>query len=139
MKLAAHSSGLLRFIASGAFNTLATYILYLALLPVLPYRWSYTISYAGGIVLAYLLYRHFVFGRSGSRYAPVWVTLIHLFQYALGLGLVILWVQVLGAPAVWAPVFAAAIVTPLSYSLNRWVFRRKNARDQPGPRCVKDR
>jgi putative flippase GtrA len=112
-----------RFLTSGAFNTLATYVLYLALLPVLPYRWSYTIAYATGIVLAYLLYRYLVFGSSGGRYGPLWVALIYFFQYLLGLALVSFWVQVLGAPALWAPAFAIAIATPLSYLLNRWVFR----------------
>ena len=123
MKLAAHRNGFLKFLASGAFNTLATYILYLALLPVLPYRWSYTISYVLGIALAYLLYRYLVFGSSGGRYGPLWVALIYLFQYLLGLGLVSLWVQVMEAPAGWAPAFAIAISMPLSYALNRWVFR----------------
>lgn len=111
-----------RFLTSGAFNTFATYILYLALLPVLPYRWSYTIAYATGIALAYLLYRYFVFGTSGGRYGPLWVALIYLLQYLLGLALVSFWVQVLDAPALWAPAFAIAIATPLSYVLNRLVF-----------------
>jgi putative flippase GtrA len=132
MKPAAHRSALLKFIASGAFNSLATYVLYLALLPVLPYRWSYTIAYAAGVALAYLLYRYVVFGRSGGRYGPVWVALIYLFQYILGLGLVSAWVQILDAPAIWAPAFAISIVTPLSYALNRWVFRtdRKSTGDR---------
>lgn len=133
MKLAAHKSGLLKFIASGAFNTLATYAVYLALLPVLSYRWSYTVSYALGIVLAYVLYRYLVFGASGGRYGPFWVALIYLVQYLLGLGLVSFWVQVLHAPALWAPAFAIAISTPLSYALNRWVFRpdKNNAALKP--------
>jgi len=101
--------------------------LYLALLPVLPYRWSYTLSYAIGIALAYALYRYLVFRSSGGRYGPLWVTLIYLFQYLLGLALVSFWVQVLHAPVTAAPVFAIAISMPLSYVLNRWVFvRTKN-------------
>ena len=49
-----------------------------------------------GIVLAYVLYRYFVFGHSGGRYGPVWVALIYLGQYLLGLALVSFWVEVLG-------------------------------------------
>ena len=113
----------LKFVASGAFNTLASYGAYLALLPFLPYRWSYTLSYALGIVLAYVLYRYFVFGHSGGRYGPLWVGLIYLGQYLLGLALVSLWVEVLGAAPLWAPAFSIAILVPVSYALNRWVFR----------------
>jgi putative flippase GtrA len=123
MKPAAPGNPILRFVASGAVNTVATYLMYLALLPVLTYRWSYTLSYATGIALAYLLYRYLVFGRSGGRYGPLWVALIYLIQYLLGLGLVSFWVQVLQAPAPWAPAFAIAIVMPVSYLLNRRVFR----------------
>lgn len=113
----------LKFMASGAFNTAATYVAYLILLAWLPYRWSYTVSYGLGIVLAYSLYRYFVFGQSGGRFGPLWVALIYLGQYLLGLALVSMWVEVFGAPALWAPAFSIAILVPVSYGLNRWVFR----------------
>ena len=125
MKFGAHGGGrFLKFMASGAFNTAVTYLVYLGLLSFLPYRWSYTISYALGIVLAYMLYRYVVFGRTGGRYGPLWVALAYLAQFILGFTLVSFWVQVLGGPAFWAPVFAAAVSVPLSYALNRWVFSR---------------
>ena len=126
-------TALLKFIASGAFNTLVTYLAYLALLPLLSYRWSYTVSYAMGIVLAYLLYRYFVFGRTGGRYGPVWVALIYLGQYLLGLALVSFWVEGLGAAATWAPIFSVAILVPLSYALNRWVFHPRRAGSKGNP------
>lgn len=113
----------LKFIASGAFNTAFTYLVYLVLLRWLPYRWSYSLSYVTGIALAYLLFRYFVFGTSGGRYGPLWVSLIYLGQYLLGLGLVSVWVETFGAPQPWAPAFSIAILVPLSYALNRWVFR----------------
>jgi putative flippase GtrA len=112
-----------KFIASGAFNSLITYAVYLALVPLLSYRWSYTVAYAMGILLAYLLYRYFVFGNSGGRYGLFWVVLIYLGQYLLGLALVSLWVELLRAPVLWAPAFSIAILIPVSYALNRWVFR----------------
>jgi putative flippase GtrA len=117
----------LRFLASGAANTLVTWAVYAALLLVLPYRWSYTIAYALGIGLAYVLYRYYVFNQSGGRLGPVWVTMIYLLQYLLGLALVSFWVGVLTAPPVLAPLFAVAVSLPLTYLLNRWVFRTRGA------------
>jgi putative flippase GtrA len=98
----------------------------------MPYRWSYSLSYATGILLAYLLYRHVVFGNSGGRYGPLWVALIYLGQYLLGLGLVSLWVETLRAPASWAPAFSIAILVPISYVLNRWVFRPRREHAEGG-------
>lgn len=112
-----------RFLVAGAVNTALTWGVYALLLNLLPYGWSYTVAYALGIVLAYLLYRFYVFESRGRAYGPVWVTLIYLFQYLAGLGLVHLWIQLLGQPAIWAPLFSVLLVLPLTYALNRWVFR----------------
>ena len=114
---------IVRFLASGGVNTLVTWAVYYLLLNIFSYRWSYTIAYALGIALAYFLYRFYVFRRPGGRAAPLWVGLIYLLQYLLGLALVSLWVQVLGAPVALAPLFAVALSLPLTYLLNRWVFR----------------
>jgi putative flippase GtrA len=118
-----------RFVASGAFNTGVTWLLYVALLQWLPYAVSYTIVYAAGIALAYFLNRHVVFRRAGSRLAPLWVALIYVGQYAAGLLLVMLWVDVLHAPAFLAPLFAVAITLPVTYFLNRRVFNGTQGRD----------
>jgi putative flippase GtrA len=83
---------------------------------------SYTIAYAFGIVLAYLLYRFYVFGRKARAFGPMWVALIYLSQYLLGVGLVNVWVQLLRQPALWAPLFSVLISLPLTYLLSRWVF-----------------
>jgi putative flippase GtrA len=122
-----------RFVASGVFNTLATYLVYLALLRVLPYHWSYTLAYAAGIVLAYALYRFFVFQRSGGRTAPLWVVGIHGVQYLLGLALVSLWCVGLDLPPPWAPAFALAFQVPLTFLASRWVFRDRAPTQGTGP------
>ncbi|MDD2547666.1 MAG: hypothetical protein PHI55_15495, partial [Burkholderiaceae bacterium] len=53
---------------------------------------------------------------------------IYLVQYLLGLGLVRLWVQGWQAPAWCAPLFATALVLPLTFALQRWVFRDRGGR-----------
>ena len=116
-----------RFLVSGAFNTLLTYGLYLLLLQVLPYGWSYTLAYAAGIVLAYVLQRYFVFQRAGGRAAPFLVLLIYGVQYLLGLAAVWLWASVLGLPVWLAPLFAIALSLPVTFLLSSKVFRGKPA------------
>ncbi len=113
-----------RFLASGAFNTLASYGVYLVLLQIWPYWISYTIAFASGIVLAYLLNRYFVFRASGGRYGPVLVLLIYIGQFVLGLVLVSAWVQWIGGPVALAPLFSVALSLPLTFILNRKVFRQ---------------
>jgi putative flippase GtrA len=112
----------IRFLASGAFNTLATYAAYIGLLNVFSYRWSYTISYAAGIALAYVLSRYVVFKQSGGRFGVVWLALIYVLQYAAGIVLVHIWVEELDAQPVFAPAFAIAISMPITYLLSRLVF-----------------
>ncbi len=115
-------SRVLRFLLSGGLTTAASWLTYLLLLQVLPYRWSYSIAYVLGVVLAYLLYRHFVFRRNGGARAVAALLAAYLLQYLLGLLLVTLWVQALGAPAVWAPLFAVVVSLPFTYAINRWGF-----------------
>lgn len=122
-----------RFLASGVFNTLVTYAVYIGLLSVLPYRWSYTISYLSGIALAYLLSRYFVFKQSGGRYGIIWLGLIYGLQYTIGVLLVSIWVEMLGASALFAPVFAIAISMPLTYLLSRLVFGGRKPQRPTGP------
>lgn len=118
----------LRFLASGGLNTAVTWAIYAVLLQVMPYRWSYTIAYVLGIALAYVLYRYYVFRERAGRFGPLWVAMIYLFQYVLGIALVTLWVQTLRQPPVWAPIFAIVLSLPVTYLLNRLVFRRKTVR-----------
>ena len=118
-------SSLLRFLASGAANTLVSYVLYLLLLRFMPYQWAYSLAYAAGIVLAYVLYRYYVFKASGGKLGPMMVVMIYFLQYCLGLGLVLIWGQWLGLPVVFAPVFAIFLSSPVTYVLSRRVFRHR--------------
>ena len=124
-------SSFARFVVSGGVNTALTYGLYLLLLQFFSYRISYTAAYAAGIALAYLLYRYFVFKASGGRYGPLWVALVYLLQYGLGLALVWLWVEGFYAPAVYAPLFAVAVSVPLTFVLSRWVFNTPPVANTP--------
>lgn len=123
------SSSAARFVAGGAFNTLATWLVYLVLLQWVHYAVAYTCAYAIGIVLAYALNRYVVFRRAGGRLGPVLVAAIYIGQYFAGMALVALWIRGLGGAPAFAPLFAVAVTLPLTYVLNRLVFRgRPDAR-----------
>ncbi|MDB5947213.1 MAG: hypothetical protein JWQ33_2239 [Ramlibacter sp.] len=112
----------MRFLASGGFNTAVTYLLYLVLLHWLSYRRSYTVAFASGIGLAYVLNRYFVFKRPGGSLGPLYVAMIYAGQYVLGLLIVSAWVGWIGGPAKVAPLIAVAISLPLTYLFNAIVF-----------------
>ena len=118
-------NSLLRFLASGAANTLASYALYLLLLRFFSYQWAYSMAYAAGVVLAYVLYRYYVFKASGGALGPVLVVMIYFLQYCLGLGLVSVWGQWLELPVIFAPAFSIALSMPVTYVLSRGVFRHR--------------
>lgn len=116
-----------RFLLSGAFNTTATYLLYLALLRFMPYRLSYTISFICGIVIAYILNLSFVFRARGGMKTIALFPLVYLAQYLAGLGVVSLWVELLDWQASLAPIAAIIVTIPLTFVLSRLVFDRKKS------------
>lgn len=116
------STAFVRFLLSGGFNTAATYALYLVLLQFFPYGVSYTLTFASGIGLAYLLNRYFVFGapRAGTRI--LLFPLVYLLQYLAGLLTVFVWVDVLLWRATLAPLASVAVTIPITFVLTKWVF-----------------
>ena len=120
---AAEQGRILRFLASGAFNTLLTYALYLLALRFMAPGLAYTLVYMLGIALAYVLNRGFVFrGHAGWRSALA-MPAIYLVQYLLSLGVISLWVW-MGLPAGLAPLPAIALCMPVTYVLTKRSFVR---------------
>ena len=111
-----------RYLLSGAFNTLLSYLLYLALLPAIGYRASYVVSFLVGVALSFLLLRFAVFRVRGRRLSALYVAASHVIQLMLGLVVVELWVSVLRAPPALAALAAVAVCVPLMFLAQRWVF-----------------
>lgn len=113
----------LRFLMSGAFNTAVTYALYLVALRYWEPKTAYTLVYAAGICLAYVLNRAFVFrGHAGWRSVAA-TPLIYLVQYLFSLAVIQVWVMA-GLPAWLAPLPAILLSIPLTYFLTRLSFMR---------------
>ena len=112
----------LRYLLAGGVNTLTTYLLYLALLQVMAYRWAYVLAFMAGVGLSFLLLRHLVFARPGKRFSLAWVAASQALQLAVGLAVVDGWVIWLRGSAWLAPLAATVVCVPVMFVLQRWIF-----------------
>jgi putative flippase GtrA len=112
-----------RFLCVGAFNTVVGYLLYWALLSVLPYGAAYTLSYAVGVFISYLLNCRFVFQRKPSWGGALRFPLVYLVQYVLGLGLLAVFVERLHWDRRLAAVAVICCSVPLTFVLSRAIIR----------------
>ena len=115
----------MRFIASGAANTLVTFAIYWLLLQVTGYQVAYTISYLSGIVIAYLLGSVFVFRTRPGMATALRFPLVYAVQYLLGLAVLWAWTGLLGLPAAWGVLAVTAVTLPVTFLLSRHVFSSK--------------
>jgi len=113
---------LLRYLVAGGLNTGTTWLLYLALLRVVPYAAAYSLSFAAGIVLSFVLNSRFVFGvpLRWSRLIPY--PGVYLVQYVLGLAVVWVVVERARLPAWSAPLIALALTVPIGFVLTRRIL-----------------
>jgi putative flippase GtrA len=116
-----------RYLAAGAMNTIATYLLLLVAMRWLHYAIAYTATYAIGVVLGYWLQTRYVFRvrmewRTAARFPLIYVT-----QYALGLSLLWALVDVADVPRAYAALAVTAATVPTGYALSRWVLARRRA------------
>jgi putative flippase GtrA len=130
-----------RFVAVGAVNTLVGYVVYSALsLWVfdelrLGYLISLVLSYVVGIVIAFFLYRRFVFHVEGNVLVD-FIRFVGVYVVSIALNLVVLplLVEIVGLSPVVAQLYAIALTTVVSYVGHKgFSFRRKvGAADPPG-------
>jgi putative flippase GtrA len=107
-------------LGAGAFNTIATFLLYQILVFVIPYPVAYTMSFVSGVALAAVVNAQFVFGARLTWLTGIRFVAMYLALYALGLGITIAQVSVLDIPERIAPIVAAVLIFPVSY-IGSWV------------------
>lgn len=112
----------LRFVMAGGLNTVITYGVYLLALAFMHYSYAYSLSYALGLIIAYVFNRNFVFKSHRGWRSVVGLPLIYVAQYGIGLGIVWLWVSQLGWYVELAPLAAIALSLPITFILSKWVF-----------------
>lgn len=117
---------LARFLVSGGFNTVLTYLVYLIALNWLSYAWSYSLAYALGIVLAFILNRSYVFKSDRGWRSVILFPFVYLAQYLISMLVLRVWIDHLGWRAELAPLMAIVVSLPVTYVLSRLVFGYKN-------------
>ncbi len=112
-----------RFLLSGFLNTGLSYLVYIALLPLVAYKIAYTLSFVSGIVISYFLSALWVFKQPAALRSFLLFPLVYVAQYLFGLiGMYVL-VEILRIPDWIAPLVLLPLSVPLSFLIARWVFR----------------
>lgn len=119
-----------RYLIAGGINTLATYLLYLALLAVAPYPLAYSLSYGVGIVLSFVLNSRFVFRVPLRWRRLLQYPVVYVIQYGLGYVVLYAATDLLGMEPWFSPVVVVAITVPVSFVLTRWVLGRAGKGDE---------
>jgi putative flippase GtrA len=114
----------LRFLIAGAANTIATYAIYLALLPLLDYTLAYTVAYLTGIVISYLLSTAFVFRVTRTATNMATFPLVYVVQYLLGALVLNLAVRWIGVPVKFALIASIVVTIPVTFFLSRALLHR---------------
>lgn len=117
-----------RFLISGGLNTTVTYGIYLVLLQSLSYRISYTVAYAVGILMAYVLNRSFVFRNHQGLRTLLLLPFVYLVQYGVSLLVLWLWIDIATLNAKLGPLVVIAITVPVTYWLSKISFIEKQCR-----------
>ena len=111
-----------RFLIVGCANTLAGYLIYLALLGLTGYRFAYSLAFVVGILIAYILNSRFVFKTALSLRAMFQYPVVYLIQYCSGLLLLMLLVDYFGIEPRIAPLISVILLAPPACFFNPWLL-----------------
>jgi putative flippase GtrA len=115
----------IRFLVAGSINTLATYLGYLALLSITSYPIAFTLSFVGGIFIAYGVNSLYVFKTPLSRRKMFQYPVIYAFHYGLGILLLAVLVDGIGVDKRIAPLMNIVVLAPLIFMLNKWFLLKQ--------------
>lgn len=115
-----------RFLMAGATNTVVTYVIYLLLLHVLPYRLAYSATFLLGIVLGYTLNTRYVFRAAWQWKRLAAYPLVYVVQYALGVLLLTVLVERDLANEQIAPLVVVVVSLPIVFVMSRLVIKVRN-------------
>jgi len=103
------------FLIVGGVNSALTFLIYQALVFVLPYWLAYSLCFVLGIGFSFLANSRFVFSISITFRRALAYTVFYLSSYAIGLGMLSALVEQLHMHLRLAPVIVVIVMTPLNY------------------------
>lgn len=118
------NSEFFRFLLVGVSNTLVAYVVFLLLLPFLPYIYAYTLSYCTGVLNSYFMNVLFVFKERMSLRNFIKFPLVYVVQYLLGVSILWLLVGQIGVSPVWAMVVVVIVTVPITFLASRFALKR---------------
>lgn len=107
----------------GAANTMATYAIYAVLLLLFPYKISYSLAYASGILISYCLNSRLVFRQPISLLKFIKYPIVYVVQYLLGMVVLYVAIDILGFSQWLAPLLVIAISLPVTFFLSRLIIK----------------
>ena len=106
----------------GVARTIASYLLYLFCLFFLPYWLAFTLSYITILFLSMFANGALVFATRITPRRVIRYSLIYCTNYALGMAVLTLLIEILGASAAVAPFFVIAVMFPLNFLMERYAL-----------------
>jgi putative flippase GtrA len=106
---------LVRFIGMGATNTILTFVLYEALIFIIPYQVAYTISFVAGVAFAAAANSRLVFRIRLTWQTGIRFIIFYVSSYLVGLCLIVVAVEKFGLSELMAPFLVVAIMLPINF------------------------
>lgn len=113
-----------RFLLVGVSNTLVGYVVFLLLLPFLPYLYAYTFSYCVAVLNSYFMSVLFVFKRKISLHSFLKFPFVYVSQYFLGASILWLLVGKLELAPAWAMIVVIIVTVPITFLASRFVLKK---------------
>lgn len=114
---------MLGFAITGTLSTLLMFILYVGFNKIMNYQYSYFIAYCISVIALYFMNILFVFNGRVSIQNFLKFPLIYLLQYLVG-AVSLKFIVRLGFPVTYAPIVVVIVLLPVTFVLNRIVFRK---------------
>ena len=112
-----------RFLVSGVFNTILSYLMYLALNAFLGYVAAYTLAFILSTFTSYFLHSVFVFDEKLTIMKSAKYQVMSVLMYFISTLTLFVLVEQFGVNDNLAPVLVLPIVVPISFLLGRYIIK----------------